>query len=173
MSSFPSAYTLLATALRSQLGLGLRGVAPKLIGGGVGLAGLGFIGKQRKDDALYGRWPSSCWSANTVFCDTLPAYNDGVAKAGPAATAVAPNVIKGEERAVLPEVRPPNLHTQPRRLPEKDGKLSFLRRPCLVTSPILLLGMNKYNSWWWQRLVRCIETSGPAFIKLGQWAVIA
>ncbi|KAF4651206.1 ATP binding domain 4 [Perkinsus olseni] len=186
MSSFPSAYSLLPTALRSQLGLGLRGLAPKLIGGGVGLAGLGFIGKQRKDDALYDRWPSSYWSANTVFCDTLPACNDGVAK-GPAAIAVAPSVVRGEECAVLPEVRPPILHTQPRRLPEEeDGKLSFLRRllrsvwrliqlffrfsPCLVTSPILLLGMNKYNSWWWQWLVRCIENSGPAFIKLGQWA---
>ncbi|KAJ7070852.1 protein kinase [Mycena amicta] len=42
--------------------------------------------------------------------------------------------------------------------------------PVIVTSPMLLIGKPENHIWWFDNLVSKMETAGPAFIKLAQWA---
>ncbi|KAH9254232.1 hypothetical protein BASA81_007833 [Batrachochytrium salamandrivorans] len=43
--------------------------------------------------------------------------------------------------------------------------------PPLMTSPVLFLSSDDwYHHWWRQMLVLSLQTAGPAFQKLGQWA---
>lgn len=43
--------------------------------------------------------------------------------------------------------------------------------PPLLTSPVLFLSSDDwYHHWWRQMLVLSLQTAGPAFQKLGQWA---
>lgn len=97
----PSIYSLLANTLRSQLGLGLRGLAPKLMGttaGAVGLVGLGLLGQDTRSTA----YKPSCfyWTMNRVYCDTpasFARYGSSIRQglSGAVADVIAPRHVEG------------------------------------------------------------------------------
>ncbi|EEQ97331.1 conserved hypothetical protein, partial [Perkinsus marinus ATCC 50983] len=155
--------------------------------GAVGLVGLGLLGQDTRSTA----YKPSCsyWTMNRVYCDTpasFARYSSSIRQglSGAVADVIAPRQVEGV--ASCSTMLEPRAHTTPRLDKANEPKLSFLQRllrslwrliqlffrfgPCLATSPILFLGIGKCNNWWWQWLVHCIERSGPAFIKLGQWA---
>lgn len=49
-------------------------------------------------------------------------------------------------------------------------RLGFLYLPALVTLPLYFISSYRVSNWWLGLLIRTIEQSGAAFVKLGQWA---
>ncbi len=47
--------------------------------------------------------------------------------------------------------------------------MCFLVSPLVITAP-LALKFQRFQNQWFRLLVATIETCGPVYVKLGQWA---